>query len=152
MYTALVSSPGSVLEGNTYPSNMAGGSYTFNWEYGAFNAGIAGATTGGTATYVIRSIRYRLCSSRALELHGRLSFNSYTGTGQMRIFGMIFNNSGIAQPVQVAEATVSTATAPLYLSWTGSNIIIKQLAAGGLPTDVPTVAVADLVLSTRILL
>ena len=151
IYAALAGSFGSVLEGNTYPSNMANG-YTYNWEYGTFNVGISGAASGGTATYVKRAIRYRLCSSRSLELHGRLSFNGYTGTGQMRIFGMPYNNSGDAQPVQVAEATVSTANAPLYLSWTGSNIIIKQLTPGGLPSDVPSVSVADLAFSTRIFL
>lgn len=140
---------GGYVAGNQYPANAAVTHATNkNYEYGTFTPTIEGASTAGTASYTSQLGVYQL-DGRLMTVRVRLAWNTFTGTGRMRIKTMPTSNSGAVVACSVAEVNGLTYTGLINPIWSTTTIQLRQNNAGTLE-DIPVDASADIAITATL--
>lgn len=87
-----------------------------DYEEGTFTPTVEGSTTAGTCTYLNRAGYYTKVG-RQVFVHGRVDYNTHTGSGNLRISGLPFSVSNVATHLSPG----SLVTGSHDITWTGGT-------------------------------
>jgi hypothetical protein len=138
----ILSSGGITFNGDTSSNNALS-----DYEQGTFSVGIAGSTTAGSAT-ISSTAGYYTKIGNVVHAFGFVSWNSATGTGNLKLTGLPFTSSSSAEyypagSMTSADLTFSHTITP-YVSLGSTFMQIQQSQSGAAATFVPVDASATI--------
>ena len=138
----ILSSGGITFNGDTSSNNALS-----DYEQGTFSVGIAGSTTAGSVN-VTSTAGYYTKIGNVVHAFGYVSWNSATGTGNLKLTGLPFTSSSSGQyypagSMTSADLTFSHTITP-YVSLGSTFMQIQQSQSGAAATFVPVDASATI--------
>jgi hypothetical protein len=131
---------GTAAKGFNFTANASAAGMTsrlLNWyEEGTFTPTIIGVTTAGTATYSVQVGTYTRIGNRVL-FQVYVAWTLHTGTGNMRIAGLPFTPSNVANTLHCLSMwtnglTLTASNIPQsYVIQGVANVGIQQVPTGG---------------------
>lgn len=107
-----------------------------DYEEGTFTPTIVGATVAGTGTYSEQNGFYTKVGNRVM-VNLALTWSAHTGTGNMRISGLPFNNENTTGNLAIPSLYVSNIaltagnTIQAFVNINGTQILLYQVPTGG---------------------
>jgi len=107
-----------------------------DYEEGTFTPTIVGATVAGTGTYSEQNGFYTKVGNRVM-VNLALTWSAHTGTGNMRISGLPFNNENTTGNLAIPSLYVSNIaltagnTVQAFVNVNGTQILLYQVPTGG---------------------
>ena len=134
-------------DGLKFGTDTAAANALDDYEEGTFSVGIAGSTTAGSAT-VSSTAGYYTKIGNVVHAFGYVSWNSATGTGNLKLTGLPFTSSSSGQyypagSMTSADLTFSHTITP-YVSLGSTFMQIQQSQSGAAATFVPVDASATI--------